>query len=57
LLDVVVPEPRPGPRYLLIDIRAISINPAGTKVRQSAKLLPGEKKFPARLRAENERRK
>jgi NADPH:quinone reductase-like Zn-dependent oxidoreductase len=46
LLDVVVPEPMPGPRYLLIDIRAISINSAGTNVRQSAKLLPGETKVP-----------
>lgn len=33
LVDVTVPEPVPGPRDLLVEVRAISVNPVDTKVR------------------------
>ncbi|SDH69934.1 zinc-binding alcohol dehydrogenase family protein [Pseudomonas panipatensis] len=36
LLDIVLPEPTPGPRDLLVEVRAISVNPVDTKVRQRA---------------------
>ncbi|MGI4847790.1 MAG: zinc-binding alcohol dehydrogenase family protein [Janthinobacterium lividum] len=34
LVDIKLPVPTPGPRDLLIDVRAISVNPVDTKVRQ-----------------------
>jgi len=40
----VLPEPAPGPHDLLVDIRAISVNPVDTKVRQSSDPTPGETK-------------
>lgn len=33
LQDVDLPEPTPGPRDLLVEVRAISVNPVDTKVR------------------------
>ena len=36
LLDIELPEPVPGPRDLLVDVRAVSVNPVDTKVRRSA---------------------
>lgn len=37
LLDIEVPEPEMGPRDLLVEIRAVSVNPVDTKVRGRAK--------------------
>ncbi|HSX71014.1 MAG TPA: zinc-binding alcohol dehydrogenase family protein [Pseudomonas sp.] len=34
LLDVELPAPQPGPRDLLVQVRAISVNPVDTKIRQ-----------------------
>lgn len=34
LQDVGLPEPTPAPRDLLVDVRAVSVNPVDTKVRQ-----------------------
>ncbi|MEM7811086.1 MAG: zinc-binding alcohol dehydrogenase family protein [Planctomycetota bacterium] len=33
LVDVELPEPVPGPRDLLVDVRAVSVNPVDVKVR------------------------
>ncbi|CAJ0801462.1 Zinc-type alcohol dehydrogenase-like protein [Ralstonia condita] len=33
LVDLTLPEPTPGPRDLLVDVRAISVNPVDVKVR------------------------
>lgn len=33
LVDVTVPTPQPGPRDLLVEVRAISVNPVDTKIR------------------------
>ena len=33
LLDVVLPDPIPGPNDLLVEVRAISVNPADAKRR------------------------
>lgn len=35
LIDVELPDPRPGDHDLLVEIRAISVNPLDTKVRLS----------------------
>jgi NADPH:quinone reductase-like Zn-dependent oxidoreductase len=32
-VDVVVEKPSPGPRDLLVEVRAISVNPVDTKIR------------------------
>src|SRR5271154_3434388 len=32
-LDLTGEEPRPGPRDLLVEVRAISVNPVDTKIR------------------------
>lgn len=42
LLDLVVPAPVPGPRDLLVEVRAISVNPVDAKVRRNAAPPPGE---------------
>ena len=36
LQDIELPEPQPGPRDLLVEVRAISVNPVDTKVRRNA---------------------
>ncbi|MEE1869712.1 zinc-binding alcohol dehydrogenase family protein [Pseudomonas auratipiscis] len=41
LQDIELPEPEPGPRDLLVEVRAISVNPVDTKVRQNAQPEPG----------------
>jgi NADPH:quinone reductase-like Zn-dependent oxidoreductase len=33
LVDVTVDEPKPGPRDIRVEVRAISVNPVDTKVR------------------------
>lgn len=35
LVDIELPEPEPGPRDLLVEVRAISVNPVDTKVRRN----------------------
>lgn len=42
LLDLEQPEPRPSGRDLLVDIRAVSVNPVDTKVRRRFQPPPGE---------------
>jgi zinc-binding alcohol dehydrogenase family protein len=34
LLDAELPEPTPGPKDLLVDVKAVSVNPVDTKVRR-----------------------
>ncbi|MBM3110759.1 zinc-binding alcohol dehydrogenase family protein [Pseudomonas sp. P66] len=41
LQDIELPAPEPGPRDLLVEVRAISVNPVDTKVRQNAQPEPG----------------
>ncbi|WP_299036775.1 zinc-binding alcohol dehydrogenase family protein [uncultured Pseudokineococcus sp.] len=36
LVDVELPVPEPGPRDVLVRVRAVSVNPVDTKVRRSA---------------------
>jgi zinc-binding alcohol dehydrogenase family protein len=36
LIDVTVDKPRPGPRDLLVQIQAISVNPVDTKIRRGS---------------------
>ncbi|WP_175653322.1 zinc-binding alcohol dehydrogenase family protein [Pseudomonas sp. Marseille-P9899] len=36
LQDIELPAPEPGPRDLLVEVRAISVNPVDTKVRRNA---------------------
>ena len=33
LIDIELPDPTPGPRDLLVEVRAISVNPVDTKIR------------------------
>ncbi|WPP00086.1 zinc-binding alcohol dehydrogenase family protein [Pseudomonas sp. HR96] len=33
LIDIDLPEPTPGPRDLLVQVRAVSVNPVDTKIR------------------------
>lgn len=35
LLDLQLPEPSPGPRDLLVEVKAISVNPVDTKIRSN----------------------
>lgn len=42
LLDIDVPEPEIGPRDLLVEVRAVSVNPVDTKVRGRAKPSEGD---------------
>jgi zinc-binding alcohol dehydrogenase family protein len=42
LLDVILPEPQPGPRDLVVDVKAVSVNPVDTKVRRGVQPGPGE---------------
>jgi len=41
LVDVKLPRPAPGSRDLLVEIRAVSLNPVDTKVRMRAQPEPG----------------
>jgi len=42
LIDFEAPAPRPGPRDLVVRVKAISVNPADTKVRANAQPPAGE---------------
>ncbi|MDE3737369.1 zinc-binding alcohol dehydrogenase family protein [Pseudomonas resinovorans] len=44
LQDIELPEPQPGPRDLLVEVRAISVNPVDTKVRRNATPEAGQPK-------------
>jgi len=44
LLDIELPRPEPGARDLLVEIKAISVNPVDTKVRRRAQAEPGSYK-------------
>ncbi|MDH4585476.1 zinc-binding alcohol dehydrogenase family protein [Pseudomonas sp. BN415] len=44
LQDIELPEPQPGPRDLLVEVRAISVNPVDTKVRRNAAPEAGQPK-------------
>src|SRR5262245_16438120 len=41
LLDIELPAPVPGERDLLVEIKAVSVNPVDTKVRKRAKPAEG----------------
>ncbi|AEI38167.1 zinc-binding alcohol dehydrogenase family protein [Zymomonas mobilis] len=43
LIDIDIPKPKPEGRDLLIAIKAVSVNPVDTKVRQKMPLKAGEK--------------
>lgn len=36
LIDVDIDKPDPGPRDLLVQVRAISVNPVDTKIRKGS---------------------
>ncbi len=42
LVELNLPDPVPGPRDLLVEVRAISVNPVDTKVRRNATPPDGE---------------
>lgn len=42
LLDIELPAPEPGPHELLVEVRAISVNPVDTKIRRSLPAEPGD---------------
>ncbi len=42
LLDITLPEPSASGRDLLVEVRAVSVNPVDTKVRSSAKPFDGD---------------
>jgi zinc-binding alcohol dehydrogenase family protein len=42
LLDLELPEPVPGPRDLIVQVRAVSVNPVDTKVRRNTQPAAGE---------------
>jgi zinc-binding alcohol dehydrogenase family protein len=42
LQDVSLPEPAPGPRDLLVEVRAVAVNPVDTKMRMRAEPARGE---------------
>lgn len=44
LQDIELPEPTPGPRDLLVEVRAISVNPVDTKIRRNVAPEPGAAK-------------
>ncbi|ADO69545.1 zinc-binding alcohol dehydrogenase family protein [Stigmatella aurantiaca] len=46
LQDIVLPEPVPGEHDLLVEVRAIAVNPVDTKVRRGATPKPGEARVP-----------
>ncbi len=42
LVDVTLPDPVPGPRDLVVAVKAVSVNPVDTKVRMRAAPNPGD---------------
>lgn len=44
LQDIELPEPTPGPRDLLVRVKAISVNPVDTKVRRNVAPEAGQAK-------------
>ena len=42
LVDLELPEPQPGPHDLLVEIRAVSVNPVDTKLRRNAAPAEGQ---------------
>lgn len=44
LLDIELPAPTPGPRDLLVAVRAISVNPVDTKIRSNVAPTDGQAK-------------
>lgn len=44
LLDVKLPTPTPGPRDLLVEVKAISVNPVDTKIRRNVAPSDGDAK-------------
>ena len=42
LVDITLPDPEPSARDLLIDVKAVSVNPVDAKVRASAKPFDGD---------------
>ena len=44
LLDIELPAPTPGPRDLLVEVRAISVNPVDTKIRRNVPPPAGQAK-------------
>ncbi len=42
LLDLDLPDPRPSARDLLVEVKAVSVNPVDTKVRRNTAPPPGE---------------
>jgi NADPH2:quinone reductase len=42
LVDIELPRPVPEPRDLLVEVRAVSVNPVDTKVRRRAAADPGQ---------------
>lgn len=42
LVDLDLPTPQPGPRDLLVRVRAVSVNPVDVKLRAGAKPPPGQ---------------
>jgi zinc-binding alcohol dehydrogenase family protein len=42
LRDVELPDPKPGPRDLLVEVRAVSVNPLDTKMRMRSRPKPGQ---------------
>jgi zinc-binding alcohol dehydrogenase family protein len=44
LIDLILPEPQPGPHDLVVDVKAVSVNPVDTKVRRGVEPAPGQVK-------------
>ena len=42
LLDITLPDPQPSGRDLLVEVKAVSVNPVDTKVRSTAKPFDGD---------------
>ncbi|WP_313915876.1 zinc-binding alcohol dehydrogenase family protein [Tahibacter sp.] len=42
LVELDLPEPEPGPHDLLVDVRAVSVNPVDTKLRRNAAPTDGQ---------------
>ena len=42
LVDIELPAPEPGPRDLLVEVRAIAVNPVDTKIRRRMSPPPGQ---------------